>query len=131
MKNYAKKFLVVLLALLPCFQTSVMASEGDEPENIPVKGDPNPSPGPRSRSRARYIEEVPACYYYEGEVSIQAENGITGIVASVTRLEDNTTWTGAGTSNTLIMSVPEDAGTYILRFTLSDGKSYIGEYHLY
>lgn len=130
MKNYAKKFLVVLLALLPCFQTSVMAGEGDEPEAIPVKPKPTPSP-PGPRSRARYIEEVPACYYYEGEVSIQAENGIAGIVASVTRLEDNATWTGAGTSNTLIMSVPEDAGTYILRFTLSDGKSYIGEYHLY
>ena len=70
MKNNVKKLLVVLLALLPCFQTSVMAGGFDDPdpEPIPIKENPsiNPGGGPRSRARARYTIEVPACQYYNG-----------------------------------------------------------------
>lgn len=133
MKNFRKKFLLVLLALMPCFQTIVMAGFPDgEPEEIPVSPKPVPNPnGPRSRSRARYIEVSPECYYYNGEVSIYADSSITSISASVTRLDDNMQWTETSISNTLTMVVSTDPGTYLLTLTLSDGKTYIGEYTLY
>ena len=139
MKNYLKRVLVVMMVLLPCFQTQVFASSSDDPDNIPVKpvpdngtgpNDPNPG-GPRSRARGRYIEVSPTCTYFEGEVTIQADSSITFINASVERLEDNAVWTDAGMGDTLIMSVTDEPGTYILTFTLSNGKSYIGEYTLY
>ena len=129
MKNYLKRVLVVMIVLLPCFQTSVWA--GDEPDEIPIKGDPNPGPRNRARGRSFNYETTPACYYFNGEVSIQADSSVTFINASVERLEDNAVWTDAGMGDTLIMSVTDEPGTYILRFTLSNGKSYIGEYTLY
>lgn len=132
MKNFAKKFLLVLLALLPCFQTSLMAAgDGDpDPERIPVK--PNPNANNKPRARARFtVENGPACYYYQGEVSIEAESAISFITATVTRLEDNESWTDSVMDDTLIINVSEDPGTYILTFTLSNGQSYIGEYYLY
>ena len=129
MKNYLKRVLVVMMVLLPCFQTSVWA--GDEPDEIPIKGDPNPIPRNRARGRSFNLETTPACYYFNGEVSIQADSSVTFINASVERLEDNAVWTDAGMGDTLIMSVTDEPGTYILRFTLSNGKSYIGEYTLY
>ena len=132
MKNFAKKFLLVLLALLPCFQTSLMAAgDGDpDPERIPVK--PNPNANNKPRARARFtVENGPVCYYYQGEVSIEAESGISFITATITRLEDNESWTNSAMDDTLIINVSEDPGTYILTFTLSNGLSYIGEYHLY
>ena len=129
MKNYLKRVLVVMIVLLPCFQTSVWA--GDEPDEIPIKGDPNPGPRNRARGRSFNYETTPACYYFNGEVSIQADSSVTFINASVERLEDNAVWTDAGMGDTLIMSVTDEPGTYILRFTLSNGKSYIGEYTIY
>ena len=129
MKNYLKRVLVVMMVLLPCFQTSVWA--GDEPDEIPIKGDPNPGPRNRARGRSFNYETTPACYYFNGEVSIQADSSVTFINASVERLEDNAVWTDAGMGDTLIMSVTDEPGTYILRFTLSNGKSYIGEYTIY
>lgn len=129
MKNYLKRVLVVMMVLLPCFQTSVWA--GDDPDEIPIKGDPNPGPRNRARGRSFNYETTPACYYFNGEVSIQADSSVTFINASVERLEDNAVWTDAGIGDTLIMSVTDEPGTYILRFTLSNGKSYIGEYTLY
>lgn len=136
MKNFTKKLLVVLLALLPCFQTPALAGgDGDpDPELIPVKPHPGTGTGttPRARSRARFvINDGPACYYYEGEVTIEAGSSITSIDAQVTRLEDNVTWSDTDMGDTLIMDVSTDPGTYILTFTLSNGQSYIGEYHLY
>ena len=134
MKNNVKKLLVVLLALLPCFQTSVMAGGFDDPdpETIPVKQTPSPTiGGPRSRARARYTMEVPACQYYNGEVTIMADSTITFISAQVLRVEDNVSWSGAAMDDTLIFGVSTDPGTYILTFTLSNGKSYYGEYILY
>ena len=141
MKNYSKKCLVVLLALLPCFQTIVMASgfDGDDPEPIPVTQTPNPNPNPdpnpggvRSRARARFIiKEELACQYYNSEVTIMADSTITYITAQVVRMDDNATWSNAGAGDTLVISVSNDPGTYILTFTLSNGKSYYGEYTLY
>ena len=134
MKNFVKKFLLDLLALLPCFQTSLMAAgDGDpDPEEIPVKPVPNANNKPRARARARFaVENGPACYYYQGEVSIEAESGISFITATVTRLEDNESWTNSAMGDTLIINVSEAPGTYILTFTLSNGQSYIGEYYLY
>jgi hypothetical protein len=135
MKNLVKKLMVVTMVLLPCFQTDVMAGNGGDPdpEDIPIVLQPNPgsNPTPRNRARARYIEEVPTCTYYEGEVTIEAGSGITLITASVERAEDNATWSDAAMDDTLIMSVSDEPGTYYLTFTLSNGKSYMGKYILY
>ena len=135
MKYLVKKLMVVTMVLLPCFQTDVIAGNGGDPdpEDIPVLPVPNPgtTPIPRNRARARYIEEVPTCTYYEGEVTIEAGSGITLITATVERAEDNATWSDAAMDDTLIMSVSDEPGTYYLTFTLSNGKSYMGKYILY
>lgn len=137
MKNYSKKILVVLLALLPCFQTVVMAGGFDDPDpqEIPVKQKPSPNPDPNPgghRSRARFIiEETVVCQYYNSEVTIMADSSITYISAQVVRLDDNTTWSNAGAGDTLVIAVSNEPGTYVLTFTLSNGKSYYGEYTLY
>lgn len=134
MKKFSKKFLLILLALLPCFQTSVIANTGDDPDVIPVKPGSNPNPNPNPvppRSRSRNIEVPPACFYFNGEVSIMAETNIASISASVIRLSDNMEWSGAGLGNTLSFIVSTEPGTYLLMLTLSDGKSYYGEYTLY
>ena len=137
MKNFSKKVLVVLLALVPCFQSPVMAGGAlSQPDTIPIKEypgtNPNPNPGPRMRSRARNtVGEMPFCYYYEGEVTIEAESSIASITATVTRLDDNEQFTGASTGNVLTIQVSEDPGTYVLTFTLSNGTGYYGEYTLY
>lgn len=131
MKSFSKKLFVVMLALLPCFQDSFIYADGWE--TIPIKEKPSNGSFPRPRSRARYIveNENPICAYCDGEVTIQAEIGITQISATVTRLEDNVTYSDTSFGDTLIMSVSTDPGTYVLTFTLSNGKSYIGEYTLY
>lgn len=132
MKNNVKKLLVVLLALLPCFQTSVMAGGFDDPDPTDIPLNPKPgTPGPRSRARALYTIEVPACQYYNGEVTIMADSTITFISAQVLRVEDNVSWSGAAMDDTLVFGVSTDPGTYILTLTLSNGKSYYGEYILY
>ena len=135
MKNYSKKILVVLLALLPCFQITVKAGEsGDpDPQTIPVRPKPNPNPNPGGhRSRARYsIEETLECEYYNSEVTIMADSTIDYISASVVRLDDNQSWSNAGAGDTLVIQVSNEPGTYLLTFTLSNGKSYYGEYTLY
>jgi len=127
MRNFAKKFLVALFVLLPCFQTTVWAS--NEPDDIPIK--PDPGIGPRNRARARYIQVEPQCFYYEGEVTIQADYTVSYITAEIIREEDNMTWSDAGAGSTITMTVTSDPGTYYLYFTLSNGKSYIGKYILY
>lgn len=137
MKNLSKKLLLILVALLPCFQPSVMAVTGGEPDVIPIKPGTNPNPNPdpippRSRARSRNtIEVAPSCFYYNGEVSILAGSDIASINASVIRLDDNMEWSGAGMGNTLSFMVSTEPGTYLLMLTLSDGKSYYGEYTLY
>ena len=122
-----------MMVALPCFQTNAWA--GDDPEDIPVIPDPTSNStgggGPRARARARYIVVDPTCTYFEGEVTIQADCSVTFINASVERLEDNAVWTDACMGDTLIMSVTDEPGTYILTFTLSNGKSYIVKYTIY
>lgn len=135
MKNYLKRVLVVMMVLLPCFQTSVWA--GDDPDDIPVdpvpnpNPNPNPNPGPRMRARGRYIEVVPICTYYDGQVTIETDGSVAFISAMVERVEDNATWTETAIGDTLVMNVTDEPGSYILTFTLSDGRSFIGKYILY
>jgi len=137
MKNLSKKLLVMLLAILPCFESLVMANTGGEPDVIPIKPgtSPNPNPNPqppRARSRSRNnVEVLPECFYYNGEVSIVAGSNIASISASVIRVNDNMEWSSAGMGNTLSFVVSTEPGTYVLMLTLSDGKSYYGEYTLY
>lgn len=134
MKNFCKKVLLILLALLPCFQADIMAINDESPTEIPVtpNNPPKPKPNPKPRSRARNIVgELPFCYYYEGEVTIEAASSIASINAMVTRLDDNEQFTGSATGNVLTIQVSEDPGTYVLSFTLSDGTGYYGEYTLY
>ena len=130
MKNFVKKAMVAVMVLLPCFQTNAWAI--GEPEDIPVVPDPNANSGganPRARARARYIVE-PICTYFEGEVTIEAGNGITFINAQIVLAEDNVTWSDTCVGDTLIMSVTDEPGTYYLTFTLSNGKSYMGKYYI-
>ena len=131
MKNFVKKAMVAVMVLLPCFQTNAWA--GGEPEEIPIVPGANTDPGnnntPRARARARYIVE-PVCTYFEGEVTIEAGNGITFINAQIVRAEDNVTWSDTCVGDTLIMSVTDEPGTYYLTFTLSNGKSYMGKYYI-
>lgn len=133
MKNIGKKILVVLLSLLPCFQTQVVAMSNDEPIDIPIGQKPTAPPTPpRARSRARNtIEVAPSCFYYDGEVSIEAGSNVAFISATVTRLDDNMQWSDSSVGNTLVISVSTEPGTYLLTLTLSDGRSYYGEYSLY
>ena len=129
MKNFVKKAMVAVMVLLPCFQTNTWAM--GEPEDVPLFPDPttNQGGGPRARARARYIVE-PICTYFEGEVTIEAGNGITFINAQIVRAEDNVTWSDTCVGDTLIMSVTDEPGTYYLTITLSNGKSYIGKYYI-
>lgn len=130
MKKFVQKILVALIVLLSCFQTTTVWA-GDY-EDIPVTPKPNPGGGlPKCRARARYIQVEPKCFYCDGEVTIQADNTISYISAQVVRAEDNMTWSDAGAGDTITLAVTSDPGTYYLYFTLSNGKSYYGEYTLY
>lgn len=133
MKKFAKRILVALLMLLPCFQaTTVWACDYEEIPTRPVKPLPGSGgSGPHNRARALYIEQEPQCYYCVGEVTIQADTTVTNISAQVVRAEDNMTWSDAGAGSAITMTVTEEPGTYYLYFTLSNGKSYIGKYILY
>ena len=154
MKTNMKKLLVIALALMPSLSINTFAQDGgegggtippgsdeplnlplivirprlvpDEPIPIPITPAPNPfpNPGPRSTSQA------PHCYHQDGVVSIDAVSSITYINASVTRYDDNQVWSDAAAFNTLSISASSDIGNYALKFTLSDGKSYIGEYDI-
>ena len=131
MKKIAKKILVALLMLLPCFQTTTVWADGYQ--EIPIKqpGNGGDDGAPKNRARARYIVQEPQCFYCDGEVTIQADNTISYISAQVVRAEDNMTWSDAGADSTITLTVTSDPGTYYLYFTLSNGKSYIGKYILY
>ena len=132
MKKYAKKVLMILVALLPCLQMPVTASA--EPSNIPVTPFPRPGGGgTRPRAMARFprtIDSMPDCYYWDGIVGIEAETDITYISASVTRLDDGEEWSNEVFGNELTLSVSEEPGTYLLLISLSNGNSYYGEYTL-
>ena len=97
-----------------------------DPNLIPIK--PLPSPGTGHEPRIRNVVQDPECYHYDGVVYIYADNTITFISATVTRIGDNLTWTGSASTNTLSISVSAAIGVYRLELTLSDGRSFIGEY---
>ena len=99
-----------------------------DPNLIPVTPHPNPNPNPGHEPRIRSVVEYPECYHYDGVVYIYADNTITFISATVTRVGDNLTWTGSANTNTLTISASTAAGMYYLELTLSDGRSFIGKY---
>ena len=97
-----------------------------DPNEIPIK--PCPGPGDDHRPRFRSVAQDPQCYRYDGVVYINADSTVTFISATVTRIGDNLTWTGSASTNTLSISASSAIGVYRLELTLSDGRSFIGEY---
>ena len=97
-----------------------------DPNLIPIK--PCPSPGTGHEPRIRTVVQDPECYHYDGVVYIYADCTVTFIAATITRIGDNLTWTGSASANTLSISASSAIGVYRLELTLSDGRSFIGEY---
>ena len=97
-----------------------------DPNLIPIK--PVPGPGTGHEPRIRSVVQEPECYHFDGVVYIEADNSITYINATVTRYDDNLVWSNASNTNTLSITASADSGTYLLELTLSDGRSFIGEY---
>ena len=151
MKKNMKKLLVIVMALLPSLSILAMNPSGfsivPDPDDIPIVPpsdptplprqdiDPNlipikplPSPGTGHEPRFRSVVQDPECYHYDGVVYIYADSTVTFISASITRIGDNLTWTGSDYGNTLTISTSAAIGVYRLELTLSDGRSFIGEY---
>ena len=97
-----------------------------DPNEIPIK--PCPGPGDDHRPRFRSVVQDPQCYHYDGVVYIYADATVTFITATITRIGDGLLWSGSASSNTLSISVSAAIGVYRLELTLSDGRSFIGEY---
>ena len=97
-----------------------------DPNLIPIK--PAPSPGGDHMPRIRSVVQDPECYHYDGVVYIYTDATVTFISATITRIGDNLTWTGSASTNTLSISASSAIGVYRLELTLSDGRSFIGEY---
>ena len=97
-----------------------------DPNLIPIK--PCPGPGTGHEPRIRTVVQEPECYHNDGVVYIYADSNVTFITATITRIGDNLTWTGSSNTNTLTVSASSVIGVYLLELTLSDGRSYIGEY---
>ena len=151
MKTNMKKLLVIVMALLPSLSILAMNPSGfsivPDPDDIPIIPpsdptprprqdiDPNlipikplPSPGTGHEPRFRSVVQDPECYHYDGVVYIYADSTVTFISASITRIGDNLTWTGSDYGNTLTISTSAAIGVYRLELTLSDDRSFIGEY---
>lgn len=71
-----------------------------------------------------------SCYYSKGTVTIIADSNTFGIQASVTRIEDQTSWEGNSADNALIFETSSASGYYMLVITLQDGSAYCGSYNL-
>lgn len=99
-----------------------------DPNLIPIKPAPSPNPNPGHEPRIRSVVQDPECYHYDGVVYIYADATVTFISATITRIGDNLTWTGSTSTNTLSISASSAIGVYRLELTLSDGRSFIGEY---
>ena len=97
-----------------------------DPNEIPIKPAPGSDTGHMPRIRS--VVQEPECYHFDGVVYIEADNSITYINATVTRYDDNLVWSNASNTNTLSITASADSGTYLLELTLSDGRSFIGEY---
>ena len=131
MKKKLKLFLLMLLALMTSLPNVVMADDDDpdEPNTIPILPYPHIKI-PRPRARSINMEVYPECSYYNGAVTISAEPDITSITAEVEDLDNGQIWTGFDSSNILTIEVSSEPGTYSLLLTLSNGKSYYGEYSI-
>lgn len=70
----------------------------------------------------------PVCYYLDGCVTIEC--GFCSVEGTVTRLSDNTQWSGSSDDGVLSIEISDVPGIYELTFTLSDGNSYIGVFTL-
>ena len=99
-----------------------------DPNLIPIK--PVPGPGTGHEPRIRSVVQDPECYHYDGVVYIYADGTVTAITATITRIGDNLTWTGSASTNTLSINASAAIGVYRLELTLSDGRSFIGEYFI-
>ena len=97
-----------------------------DPNLIPIK--PVPGPGTGHEPRIRSVVQDPECYHYDGVVYIYADGCVSSITATVTRIGDNLSWSASDNSNTLTLSASSAIGVYLLELTLSDGRSFIGEY---
>ena len=151
MKKNLKNLLVIVMALLPSLSILAMNPSSfsivPDPDDIPIVPpsdptplprqdiDPNlipikplPSPGTGHEPRFRSVVQDPECYHYDGVVYIYADSTVTFISASITRIGDNLTWTGSDYGNTLTISTSAAIGVYRLELTLSDDRSFIGEY---
>lgn len=130
MKKNLKLFLLMLLALMTSLPTVVLADDDEpEPDDIPIVPYPRIKI-PRPRARALNVEVYPECSYYNGVVKISAEPDITGISAEVEDLEGGQVWSDSSVGNILVLEVSTDPGSYSLLLTLSNGKSYYGEYSI-
>ena len=132
MKKKLKLFLLMLLALMTSLPNVVVMADDDDPEppdDIPIVPYPRIKI-PRPRARALNVEVYPECSYYNGAVTISAEPDITSITAEVEDLDNGQIWTGFDSSNILTIEVSSEPGTYSLLLTLSNGKSYYGEYSI-
>ena len=78
--------------------------------------------------RIRSVVQDPQCYHYDGVVSIYADSTVTFITATITRIGDSLECSGSSSTNTLTLSASSAIGVYRLELTLSDGRSFIGEY---
>ena len=132
MKKNLKLFLLMLLALMTSLPTVVLADDDEpEPDDIPIEPYPHIKiPRPRARALNFNVEVYPECSYYNGAVTISAEPDITSISAEVECLEDGQVWSDSSAGNMLVLEVSADPGTYGLLLTLSNGKSYYGEYSI-
>ena len=151
MKKNMKKLLVIVMALMPSLSILAMNPSGfsivPDPDEIPIVPPSNPTPRPRQdidpnlipikpapspgtghEPRFRSSVQDPQCYHYDGVVSIYADSTVTFITATITRIGDGLLWSGSASTNTLSISVSSAIGVYRLELTLSDGRSFIGEY---
>lgn len=134
MNKCLKKLLVLILALMPVFTINVYAQVGGDelPDDVPLNpGIPDGHPRPRAMARfPRSVSATPHCYYINGIIGIEADSTITSVSATVTRLDDDMTWSNVSNTNELSVIVSTDPGEYRVDVTLSDGRYYYGKYTL-
>lgn len=63
MKDFSKKLFLIMLALLPCFSTTLLAGEGtsDDPEEIPLKPEYPENPPPPTCTLAFTFDKHHRC----------------------------------------------------------------------
>lgn len=118
-----KRTILLFLVLLPCLSfLKINAALPPHEVGKPIDIEYDQPTQPRSIK--------PECYYLDGYVYIVGDASVTSVSGTVTRISDNMQWSDSSTSNVLQIAVSSDAGSYHLTFTLSDGRSYHGDYIL-